>query len=128
MLVFASVDAKASPEGQGMIEEVHYALLTRDQDGGLIVAGLEDFVERTVGGDADMALKELISNVTSPQGTEGEDGVGTRIPVETDMISIDWAKLKLFHEEEAKDIVESFFPAYEEARKAGIRSRGGSAS
>lgn len=125
LLVFGSVEGFSRAGrfvGDLKTSAVHYAFLTRDQDGGLTFAGLEDFVKLTVGDGVDPALDELISDVASAGGAgEGEEGVETWGPAETDMLSVDWAKLKLFHEEEAKDIVESFIPVYEEAREAGVR-------
>lgn len=100
--------------GKLNITKVHYAFLTRAQDGDIIATDLKGFVERVVGHGVDLAVDELVSNVTS-----GYDGCEGGRNIEGNL-TIDWSKLKSLHPEEAKDIVEKFMPVYEKAREAGI--------
>lgn len=119
MLAFTDMTMEPPPEGrlfgEVKVSSVHYAFITRSRDGDMIVADLKDFVGRTVGHGADSAVDELVSNVTSAS-RGGSDGGSD----EGGILSIDWSRLKSLDKDEAKDIVECFIPAYEEARELGV--------
>lgn len=118
MLAFADMGMDPPDEGRRFgdlkLNKVHYAFITRAQDGDIVVADLKDFVESTVGHGVDPAVDELVLNVTSANGGRdgGSEGGG--------ILSIDWSKLKSLHKDEAKDIIERFPPVYEEARETGM--------
>ena len=134
MLIFSKIieepvvtdDERPGPRfGDLRMEGVYYAFLTRDEGGRVVVADVDDFIRRTVGDDVDPALEELLSKVSltnsADDGEEGEDGTPTALGTEPGTSGVDWSKLKLFHEDEAKSIVDTLIPAYEEAREVGER-------